>query len=509
MSPRLTILCVLLALIASEGCEKQAAPNGKPPAATSQAQVSDGQTKELTNEVFLIWLDLVTVWHQERIPDRLERVAKARGWKELTPDQLEVIGAKRGYAFRVNETAVLVGGDDEGGNYSVVVNTPLDSEAIIRQFGQAFDIHQFGDLSEAGLNTRMYSLITGGAPVGIATVDTSVVESSNVTRIGFIAVDRAKLAGFKLPPNLSRLSELIDKAKAGDATSQVKLGDAYFTGTFGKPDPALAVDYWRMAAKQQDPAGSHRLAVAYYAGIGVEKSLEIASDLFEQAATAGDAEGQAMTGWMYATGDGKRRDPAKAAEWLKRAVSQGHAGAANSLAGLYEKGQGVERDQSRALALYRDSAAKGYGLAHFNLGRAYAFGYGVPMDKTRAAQCFQSAADMGIAEGEYSLAVLYIEGNGIPRDFAKAADLFEKAANKGHAGAQNNLGLFLARGTGRSRDLIEGAKWWIIASASGSADATANLPEMKNLLSRADLQEAERRAAAFKPNRASEKLLPF
>ena len=138
----------------------------------------------------------------------------------------------------------------------------LDTEAIVRQFGQAFDVHQYAEFSEAGIKSQMYSLITDGAPVGIATVNTSTVESSPITKIGFVSISRIKQAGLKLPPELARLSALIERADAGDAVSQVELGDAYFAGAFGKSDAALAVDYWRKAAEQQSASGYHRLALA-------------------------------------------------------------------------------------------------------------------------------------------------------------------------------------------------------------------------------------------------------
>jgi TPR repeat protein len=499
MSQRYMKLWAFLAMTACWGCDKQQASISQPTPAAAANRAAAAQTKSLTDVACLIWLDLVTVWHLERKNDRLVSQAKIGGWKELSPDQLDLLGAKRGYEFRVNEIAVLVSGDDEGGIYSVVVATILDDVAIIRQLGQAFDIRQIADLTEAGMRSRLYSLITRGAPVGIATVDSSIVESSPTTRIGFVSFARLRQAGLKVPSELAELSALIDRAKNGDAVAQVELGDAYFMGTFCRADAALAIDYWRMAAKQKSPRGYHRMALAYYAGIGVEKNMFAATDLFEKAAIAGDAEGQAMMGWMYSTGDGVQRDPTVAVNWLQRAVAQGHAGALNNLAVLYEKGDGVAIDQGRALELYRASAAKGYGLANVNLGKAYALGRGVSVDRLSAVKYFQIAADMGIMEGEYNLAVLYMEGSGVPRDVAKAADLYERAAIKGHSGAQNNLGLLLVKGVGRVQDLVEGAKWWIIASKAGSADAAANLPQIRTMLSKTAWQEAELRAAEFTP----------
>jgi TPR repeat protein len=494
---RATLLVLVWMALTVGACERQPGPNAKSGPPPVAKRTAPARTKDLTSEAFDVWLQLVADWHTSSKPGRLALIAKVSNWGALPEDVRKMIDTELAYGYRIDDDVVMIGGDEAGGRYSVYVNASLDVEALLRKMRQAFEVQPFGDVSEAGVNTHLYSLITGGKPVGIASIGAPTIEGSTGTQIGFASLERMTEAGVKLPPLLQELTQLISQAKGGDAKSQLALGDAYFAGRFGKSDQQLAADYWRMAADQGNPSGYHRLGIAYQYGLGTRKDMEAAIALYEKAADAGDAEGQATLGWIYSTGEGRPRNPQLAQQWLEAASKQGHAGAMNNLAGLFERGDLIPADPARSLALYRASAAKGYALANVNLGRAYAFGRGVPLDYVEAARYLRVAADKGETQGEYDLGTLYMNGEGVTKDLAKAADLFERAAKKGHVDAQNNIGLLLARGTGRPQDAIEGAKWWLLSSAAGNADATANLPTMRRYLTAGDMREAERRAAAF------------
>ena len=120
MNWRIAVCLFFVVMVFSCACEKRTDPNPNPSSSQSPAPAAAVSSRQLTNEAFLIWLDLVTVWHREHKADRLDHVAKASGWKELTPDMLELVGAKKGYGYTKGKSVVLIGGDEEGGLYQAV-----------------------------------------------------------------------------------------------------------------------------------------------------------------------------------------------------------------------------------------------------------------------------------------------------------------------------------------------------------------------------------------------------
>ena len=500
----LALCCVIAA------CDETRPSASVAPSSVIQPTGPNADAAKASDEMIVMWLNLATQWHREPGGAHMDTAASLGQWKQVPPELFEMIrgnkeitkpdGAKA-FAKRFGHFEFLIAGDDKVGMYSVAVTASLDAESISRQIGQAFDSKEVFDYTEAGVRTRMYSLITGGLPVGVAVLRMSVIDAAPTTALDFISLSQLRATDIKVPSALSKLADLVAQADANDPSSLVTLGDAYFKGEFANPDLTLAVEKWRLAANAGNASGMHRLGVAYYGGFAVERNLAKAVALFESAAALGDAESQAMIGWMYATGEGVSTDSSRAREWMEKAVVQGHASAANNLAQLLERSEPPLRDQARIVALLEQSAAKGYGLAHVNLGLMYGLGRGVRVDNAKAAKHFQAAADQNLTEGEYNLGVLCMEGRGVGRDDRRAYDLFLRAATKGDARAQNNLGFLLTSGRGVRLDYVEGVKWWVIASKSGNADAIANLSDARRALPLRDIAEAEKRAGSFVPEK--------
>lgn len=178
-------------------------------------------------------------------------------------------------------------------------------------------------------------------------------------------------------------------------------------------------------------------------------------------AEAGDAAAQAAFGKMLANGDTGTNDYAQAAQWLSRAADQEHAEAQASLGELYEAGQGVPRDVAKAHELYRRAATNGSAAAQYNLGFIYESGRGVPQDHQLAARWFLKAAAQGEPLSQYDLGQRYLLGVGV------------------------------------EKDPVEGLKWLLLAAKQGQADALKKAEEIKSGLSREQVAEAQRRAAAF------------
>ena len=84
------------------------------------------------------------------------------------------------------------------------------------------------------------------------------------------------------------LAHCQEAATAGDADAQVAVGNAYFTGSTGKPDHAAARKWYEMAAKQNKTDAARRLGEMYAKGDGGKKDTKKAIELWTAAEKAGD-----------------------------------------------------------------------------------------------------------------------------------------------------------------------------------------------------------------------------
>ena len=123
-------------------------------------------------------------------------------------------------------------------------------------------------------------------------------------------------------------SALLAKANAGDAASQVQVGDSYAAGSGqSRNSKQLAEDYgkaaewYRKAAEKGDIAGEMRLAAIYRDGRGVERDMAQAAEWYRRAAEQGDADAQATLGVLYSMGQGVPHSDVEAYYWLDLAAS--------------------------------------------------------------------------------------------------------------------------------------------------------------------------------------------
>jgi len=154
-------------------------------------------------------------------------------------------------------------------------------------------------------------------------------------------------------------------------------------------DPALAAQWIRKAAEQDNATAAFALGVMYHQAMGVPKDDAAAVRWLEKAArevppaqfvlaklheengnyaealnwyrllaSRGDADSQNDVGHMYETGRGVAQNDAEAAKWYRLAADQGNAEAQNNLGALYAKGRGVPRDDVLAYMWFALSAAQ-------------------------------------------------------------------------------------------------------------------------------------------------------
>src|SRR5438067_10132648 len=157
---------------------------------------------------------------------------------------------------------------------------------------------------------------------------------------------------------------------------------------------------------------------------------------------------------------------------------------------------------SSELAAVKDKAESGDAEAQFALATIYDLGVDVPKNYAESGKWYLKAANQGLAEAQFKLGVRYFEyGKQAKENYTTAFSWFYKAANQGIAAAQYNAGLMYQLGRGVPTNRVEAYKWYNIAAAQGFTKAAAARELLDSELSRKEVLEGERRAAAFTPKR--------
>jgi len=157
---------------------------------------------------------------------------------------------------------------------------------------------------------------------------------------------------------------------------------------------------------------------------------------------------------------------------------------------------------STDLAAAVEKAEKGDAEAQFAVATMYDLGVDVPRNYAESGKWYLKAANQGLAEAQFKLGVRYFEfGRQAKENYTTAFSWFFKAGNQGIAAAQFNIGLMYQQGRGVPTNKVEAYKWYNVAAAQGFTKAAAAREILNYELSRAEVLEAERRAAGFTPKR--------
>jgi len=243
-------------------------------------------------------------------------------------------------------------------------------------------------------------------------------------------------------PLAAPLSDLIDRAQSGDASSQLRLGEVYATGEELPCNKAEAMKWYRLSASQGNAKAAFLLGFMYEVGDGVPKYSVEAARWYRQAAEGGDARAQYLLAAMYARGDGVSKDPAESAKWVLKAAELGNSQAQALLLKEYNAGAGIFSTKADAANWFRKVAVQGNAFAQYQLGIMYSAGDGVAKDGVEALAWLNLSAQTG------------------DHDYVKARNRLEA-----------ELGATVAlRGQERSRELMAGVA---IAIATKESAITA------------------------------------
>lgn len=149
---------------------------------------------------------------------------------------------------------------------------------------------------------------------------------------------------------------LLAKATAGDAASQVVVGEAYAAGNGSPRDSRqLTADYqqaaawYRKAADQGNTVAQIHLADLYRDGRGLARDMAQAVDWYRKAADQGDSGAQGTLGILYSVGMGVTRDDVEAYYWLSLAAEVKGPNQAKWIANRQSVGEHVTTDQQAAV----------------------------------------------------------------------------------------------------------------------------------------------------------------
>lgn len=180
-------------------------------------------------------------------------------------------------------------------------------------------------------------------------------------------------------------------------------------------------------------------------------------------------------------------------EWFPLAES-GHIAAQFNLGLMYSRGDGVAQDDVEAMRFFRMAAEQGEARAQYNVGAMYRLGEGVPLDYVEAVRWYRLAAEQGNGRAQSELAFMYGQGLGVPQNYVEAAHWYRLAAVQGVALAQYNIGVLYRLGEGVPQDYVASYMWLNISAASGLEIAADNREITAQLMTAADISEAQRRA---------------
>jgi TPR repeat protein len=252
-------------------------------------------------------------------------------------------------------------------------------------------------------------------------------------------------------------------------------------------------------AEQGIAESQKQLGVMYENGQGVATNFVEAVKWYRKAAEQGIAEAQSRLGFCYDKGQGVTQDYGEAVKWYRNAADLGLSEAQFNLGVCYGKGQSVTQDYGEAVKWYRKATDQGLSVAQFNLGVCYDKGQGVTQDYAEAVKWYRKATDQGLSVAQFNLGDCFFNGRGVTQDYAEAVKWYRKAADQGDSKSQFMLGICYGSGEGVPQNDLQAYIWSSLAAAQGEKNAANNRDIFAILLSREELSEGQRRAAAFVP----------
>ena len=175
-------------------------------------------------------------------------------------------------------------------------------------------------------------------------------QGSRLDRLGTVEVNKEGKANYSIG--------LLENAKAGIVSAQVKLAGCYAEGRGVRVNRREAAKWYRAAAERGNVTAQCHLGRAYEKGSGVKKNELEAVEWYRKAAVQGDAYGQFLLGVAYECGVGVKRDYKQAVKLYQDSAEQGSVYGQCFLGSCYDEGIGVEKNEALAKMWYAEAAKR-------------------------------------------------------------------------------------------------------------------------------------------------------
>jgi TPR repeat protein len=291
------------------------------------------------------------------------------------------------------------------------------------------------------------------------------------------------------------ITELKDKAQAGNAEAQFKLGVRYYRGDGVDKNQVEAVKLLQKSSDKGNTYAQNLLATAYSNGNGVEKDPRRAFELWQKSASQGNENAQNNLAFAYLFGIGVAKNATKAFELWLQAAENDDVYAQEHLARAYKDGIGVQKNLEKAnfwsLKAFKQTLIKAQNGEldfQYKLGESYLYGNGVKKDSKEALHWFRSAAESGNIEAQAKLGTLYSRNSFMLGDSSyenpeEARKWLYLAAEAGSSTAQRNLGVQFEHGVdGFEKNIKEALKWYRKAAENGDQVSLRNAKELEGQL---------------------------
>ncbi|MHB8254151.1 MAG: tetratricopeptide repeat protein [Acidiferrobacter sp.] len=157
---------------------------------------------------------------------------------------------------------------------------------------------------------------------------------------------------------------------------------------------------------------------------GAHKNVALAVTWYRRAARLGYAPAETHLASLYISGLGVPRSNLQGLKWLRLATAQKYARAEGLLGDLYLLGQGVPMNPKKGLYWTHLAAEQRDTSAEMSLGLAYFSGRYVPKDYVKAARWFllakEDGAKMGIDSSPLTMMLAAAEAHLSPTQIAQA-----------------------------------------------------------------------------------------
>ena len=110
-------------------------------------------------------------------------------------------------------------------------------------------------------------------------------------------------------------------------------------------------------------------------------------------------------------------------------------------------------------------------------------------------------AQQGDPQAQLFVGYLYETGQGVRQDYAEAVRWYRKAAEQGNTIAQAQLGNMYRLGKGVSQSYVMAYMWFDISASSGNANAKDLRRAVASNMSPAEIAEAKRLSAEWRPGK--------